>query len=142
MSLRYFVDTSAWKALIDQKDQFHSSVREVFDQCRQDKTFLITSDYVVSETLTLLRVRAGLGHGIAIKFGELIHFSRAVQMQFISPVLFQKAWEIFRRYGDKDYSFVDCTSFALMEKIKTREAITLDHHFAQYGFTVSPFLPR
>ena len=49
-----FVDTSAWFALFVPSDSLHSRVRDWFEQNAQQ---LVTTDYCVDETLTLLLVR-------------------------------------------------------------------------------------
>ena len=50
-----------------------------------------------------------------------------------------KAWEIFVQYEDKGFSFTDCTSFAIMERLKIDTAFVFDDHFIQYGkFIVIP----
>lgn len=41
-------------------------------------------------------------------------------------------------HRDKDYSFTDCTSFAVMRELRLREALTTDRHFRQAGFGVLP----
>lgn len=138
MSRGIFVDTGAWKAWIDKKDEDHQAIRNEFDRCRSEKIPLETSDYVVSETLTLLRMRPGLGHPVAVGFGEMVQSSHVIRIHAISSDLFQKAWKIFQRYSDKDFSFVDCTSFALMEKRGLKEVLALDDHFTQYGFQKTP----
>ncbi len=132
------MDTGGWKAFLDAKDQFHPTVKEQFNRFRFEKIPLETTDYVVSETLTLLRLRPGLGHRIAVEFGRMVQSSQVIQIHFITPELFQKAWEIFQRYSDKDFSFVDCASFALMEKRGLRRALSVDPHFTQYGFERFP----
>ena len=138
MSRRLFVDTGAWKAWLDKKDRFHQVVDQEFERCRRENISLVTTDYIISETLTLLRMRAGLGHALALKFGETIFSSQVIHLEFISTELFHKAWEIFRRYQNKDFSFVDCSSFALMEAQGLKEALSLDQHFTQYGFQRYP----
>ena len=42
------------------------------------------------------------------------------------------------RYADKDFSFTDCTSFAVMRELRLQKALTLDHHFAQMSFVAIP----
>jgi predicted nucleic acid-binding protein len=48
------------------------------------------------------------------------------------------AWERGQRcerFADKEWDWVDCTSFELMERRGIRDALSLDHHFTQAGFT-------
>ena len=45
----------------------------------------------------------------------------------------QRARDIIFRYEDKDFSMVDCISFALMERLSISYAFAFDRHFAQYG---------
>ncbi|MDT7605420.1 MAG: uncharacterized protein QOF61_3417 [Acidobacteriota bacterium] len=49
------------------------------------------------------------------------------------------AWEIFRDYADKDWSFTDCASKALIERLGIKTAFAFDRHFRQFGsVTVVP----
>lgn len=60
-----FVDTSDWCAFFDKTDSGHSTATEYLEQI----TFpLITSNYVIDETLTLVRNR--IGHSSATKIGK------------------------------------------------------------------------
>ena len=36
----------------------------------------------------------------------------------------------------KEWDWIDCASFELMERRGLREALSLDHHFAQAGFVL------
>ena len=40
----------------------------------------------------------------------------------------------FLKYADKDFSFVDCLSFAIIEDEKIDYALSFDHHFKLYHF--------
>ncbi|HIC94574.1 MAG TPA: PIN domain-containing protein [Anaerolineae bacterium] len=78
----------------------------------RQKAQLITSDYVLDGTLTLLRFRAG--HKEAVEFGRWVLQSPLVKVINVDEKIWQAAWEIFVRNKDKDFSFTDCTSFAIM----------------------------
>jgi predicted nucleic acid-binding protein len=45
----------------------------------------------------------------------------------------RRAVQIVLKYRDKDFSLVDASSFALMERLGLRRAIAFDPHFRQYG---------
>jgi predicted nucleic acid-binding protein len=97
---------------------------------------LYTTDYVVDETITLLRVR--IGHSPAVEFGKIVLSSKVIRMMPISAERWQKAWDLFVRYQDKEFSFTDCTSFAIMSELKLRKAMAFDQHFSQMGFSTVP----
>ena len=40
-----------------------------------------------------------------------------------------------RRHDEREYSFVDATSFATMRSLRIREALAFDGDFAAAGFT-------
>lgn len=64
--------------------------------------------------------------------------SLIVEVLWVTDALERDAWKIFEKHADKDYSFTDCTSFALMQAEAIRNAFTFDHHFKQYGFSMQP----
>ena len=43
------------------------------------------------------------------------------------------AWQVFRRFSDKEWSFTDCTSKVVMDRLGITTAFTFDHHFRQFG---------
>lgn len=137
--MRLFLDTSAFIALEDQDDHKHASAIEYRSRLRDGKTpfrSLYTSNYILDETLTLLRRH--LGHSAAISFGESIKASKAIKARWITPELDSMAWNIFEKHQDKEFSHTDCTSFALMEREAITTAFTIDKHFTQYGFRTVP----
>ncbi|MFW6111111.1 MAG: type II toxin-antitoxin system VapC family toxin [Thermoproteota archaeon] len=62
----------------------------------------------------------------------------AAVIRRVKPQIEEKAWEIFKKYQDKDFSFTDCTTFAMMEEEALSTAFTFDPHFQQYGFRMVP----
>jgi uncharacterized protein len=90
----------------------------------------------VSETITLLRYK--VGWAFAVNFGDKIRAGQLAELERISPADEDAAWGIFLRYRDHTFSFVDCTSFALMERLGLTTAITLDEDFRTFGFHCLP----
>jgi predicted nucleic acid-binding protein len=128
-----FVDTSAWYALVDKDDADHEAAAAFF---ATNTVPLITTNAVFAETVTLIRYR--IGHEAARIFGEKLKESSFARMVAVVPVDEERAWEIFTKYRDQDFSFVDCTSFATMQRMKLSDAFTFDRHFRVMKFTAVP----
>ena len=68
-----------------------------------------------------------------VQFRESVYKSDILEIIYISMDTEEEAYKIFKKYKDKDFSFTDCTSFALMERKKIKKAFSFDHHFIQHG---------
>jgi predicted nucleic acid-binding protein len=124
-----FADTSYWVALQFRRDAHHAEAVALWT--RRDKPSL-TTNHVVGETWTFLRRR--LGHGPALAFVEQIASSPRVSIRHVDDSLERDAWEWLRRHDEREYSFVDATSFALMRRLGLHEALAFDGDFAAAGF--------
>ena len=131
-----FVDTAGWMALADGADPAHAAARTARDDCLRDGGALITTDYVVDEMLTLIRLRLGL-HA-ARNWWERVDSSRRLRWEWIDPARADKARTWFFKWADKSFSFTDCTSFVVMDELSLRKALTTDRHFLQAGFEMLP----
>ena len=130
-----FVDTGAWYALLDEDDANHHAAVRFKDSLVHP---LVTSNYIADEVITLVRSR--LGHNVAVKIGQKLWGESIANLIRVTPRDEIKAWEIFMKYQDKAFSFTDCTSFTLMERVEVTEVFAFDEHFKQYGsFIVLPF---
>ena len=127
-----FVDTSAFLAIKNSRDTLHRDALALKERLFRAGRAILTSDYVLDESYTMIRRRAG--HRIAVEFGEELRGSSAVRVETITREIAEHAWAIFKRFADKDFSFTDCTSFALMRLLGVREALAFDDHFTQAGF--------
>jgi hypothetical protein len=123
-------------ACADEADPAHSSAVIVRDEWFEKGGLLFTTDYVVDETLMLLRLRLGLD--AAETWWSQIEASSRLRWEYIGPERADAACHLFFRYRDKDFSYTDCTSFAVMRELRLREALTTDRHFSQMGFSVHP----
>src|SRR5258708_1319925 len=134
--MKLFVDTAAWYALYDGRVEQHQAAKGLFDGLvHRHVTFFVT-DYIIDETLTLISGRPW--HAKAVACGEWLLRSPLVKVVRIEPARRDEAWEMFRGYRDKDFSFTDCTSFVVMHEHKLVDAFTFDHHFEQMGFQMWP----
>lgn len=134
--MRVFADTGAWCALYDRSDVHHARASAFLHELNKQKAQLITSDYVLDESLTLLRFR--VGHREAVDLGKWVLQSPLVKVVNVDEKIWQSAWDLFIRYDDKHFSFTDCTSFAIMRQLGLLNAFAFDHNFEQAGFVMLP----
>lgn len=126
------LDSAGFLALWDAADEHHErAVRLQGELARKQRRF-VTTEYVVDETVTLLLVRHS--HAAAVDFLGVVETSETLRLEWIGPDRFHAAAGLFRRHNDKEWSFTDCVSFAVMHELRIREAFTSDHHFRQAGF--------
>jgi predicted nucleic acid-binding protein len=131
-----FVDTSAFVALRNRSEAEHDSARATLAELIAEGAALFTSNYVFAETYTALMVRVGRGE--AIEWGRRFRAGGAVDLVHIDRATEDRAWEILERYDDKRWSYVDATSFALLERGGESDAFAFDAHFSQRGLQVVP----
>lgn len=122
-----FVDTSALFPLYNISDSHHIKAVEIARNLQEEQ---ITSNIIISEVLTLLSMR--VKRQIAINFGKSLT-EGGLRIIFIDQILHQNAWKIFQSIKDKDVSFADCTSFAVMEVLGIKKAFSFDEDFKRYG---------
>lgn len=133
--MRLFVDTSASVALADRRDRVHEKA-VAFVQENRPRLRFTTSDYVLDETVTLLRRR--IGHSPTVQFVNAILISKLYHIARIDDVLWHQAWALFKAHDDQMFSFTDCTSFVAMKALDISHAFTFDGHFRTAGFATLP----
>lgn len=123
-----FVDTGAWVATVASKDSNHTAaVRWV----EQNRLPLVTTDYVIDETLTLLKARDRADK--ALELGTDFFGGELTKIHLVEESEILAAWQIYRTFTDKDWSFTDCTSKVVMDNLGVLQAFSFDHHFRQFG---------
>jgi uncharacterized protein len=124
-----FVDTSYWVALQAARDERHGEAAALWrDQAKP----LITTNQVLGETWTFLR-RAG-NHRLAVGFLDRVLALKSLVIHHVDERLEAEASSWLRRHDEREYSFVDATSFAIMRRLRVREALAFDGDFAAAGF--------
>lgn len=130
-----FIDTGAWVAIADSSDQYSEEAGRLYTDLILKRVQIVTSDLVLVETFNLL-LRT-IGNAATISFESKLKAIPFLKTVPITAVDWERAWKILAKYADKDFSFTDCTSFALMERLKIKTAFAFDAHFRQFGFVLA-----
>jgi predicted nucleic acid-binding protein len=125
-----FVDTSFWVAVRNRRDTHHVEAETLLRGLADQQ--LVTSNHVRGETWTYLRRKAG--HRSAVSFLDVLERSERVEVVHTAPDVERRALAWLRKRDDREYSFVDATSFQLMRSLKVRDALAFDGDFAAAGF--------
>lgn len=126
------VDTSVFVASVATRDAHHSEAVALLRQ--HGAGGLVTTNHVRGETWTFLNRR--YGHHTAVAFLEMLDVSRVIEVVTIGDELEHQALRWLRRHDEREYSFVDATSFALMRTTRGSRALTFDADFAAAGFAM------
>ena len=127
-----FIDTSGFFALLSTADPAHTRACEQMARLARVRRRAVTTDHVLDETFTLLKVR-GLAHRCPA-FEQMLSTSRSLRVKWTEPAIFAAATALFLRRLDQGFSLTDCVSFTVMERDGLHEALTTDHHFRIAGF--------
>jgi hypothetical protein len=133
-----FVDSSAWIALAVQRDSRHAQARSFFRSII-DNTRLMTSNYVLGESLTFLTYRRWRRQ--AIELNSMIQAAtrtNLLTLEWVTPAVHDQAWEIYQQYDDQLFSFCDCTSFALCLSKGADFVFGFDRDFETVGLELRP----
>lgn len=135
-----FVDTSAWIALADKSDQNHHRAQTYYEQqIKPHSIQLLTSDYVLDETLTLIRYHMGLIY--ARTFWQSVQQAQdhgSLSISRVTEEVWLDALALFFRYHDQQFSFTDCTSFVLLARVPVDAVVSFDKDFLVAGFSIQP----
>lgn len=125
-----FVDSSFWLALRLRLDAHHSDAVELVEQHGDDR--LATTNHVRGETWTFLN--RGVSHRSAVDF--LDRLDRAPRLTIVQVTEEQEAQALrwLRRHDEREYSFVDASSFAVMRTLRITRALAFDGDFSAAGF--------
>lgn len=122
-----FIDSSVWFAAANSRDRLNRRAKSLLTQA----TRRLTSDHVLVETWLLLN--SGLGRAAAERFWDGIRQGVA-ELEAVTPGDLEAAWAIGLAYSDQDFSIVDRTSFAVMERRGIVRVLSFDDDFAIYRF--------
>lgn len=122
-----FVDTGVWYAALDRSDRSHTTATAVLAGTER----LVTSEFVLVEAWRLVAYR--LGYEVAERFWDGLRTGMA-RVESVTAGDQTAAWTIGLAYPDQQFSLVDRTSFAVMERMGIDRVATFDSDFAVYRY--------
>ncbi len=122
-----FVDTSAFYAAADTGDRHHVRAADLLAEADG----LVSTDHVLIESWRLMLVRGGFDAAEGF-WGKLR--GGLATIETVLPSDLDAAWRIGKDFPDQDFSIVDRTSFAVMERLGVTSAVSFDYHFAIYRY--------
>lgn len=125
-----FADTSYLYAGLVARDSRHAEAVALLSQV--DGREIVTTNHIAGECWSLLRRR--WGHAVASRFLDQLELSGVVTTHHVSEELEEGAFAWLRRHNEREYSFVDATSFAFMRENRITEALAFDGDFTAAGF--------
>jgi len=127
-----FIDTGAWFARFVPDDLAHTQVAKWFSANRD---VMVTSDFCVDETLTLLVARKR--PRLAVEAGHALFSESLARLYFLTRQI-HRSWILFQQRAAAGGSFTDRTSKILIDDLEVQTALALDEHFNQFGVSVFP----
>jgi len=130
--MRIFLDTSFLIALSDEKDKNHKRAKTSLKELVGKGTRFIVGRNILNEYLDGVTKRISKEKAIE----ELDHILNS-KLLVVEPVTerdWDKAIVYFKKYNDQQIDLTDCLSFAIMERLEMKSAITLDNDFKSHGF--------
>ena len=123
-----YADSGGWFALFVPDDKNHDAAVQWHTQNTRP---LLTTDYIVDETLTLMKARGEYRR--ALTLGRQFFSNELAVIHYLTQDDINEAWRTFAQFSDKEWSFTDCTSRVVMARLGITEAFAFDLHFSQFG---------
>jgi len=130
MTSEIFADTSALYALLDRNDRVHRAAATVFDRLDPESSQLVTTSYVVLETVSLVHARIGL----AAMRDWRDAFEPLLTIGWITRELHDRGMVALTSAAKRQVSLTDWTSFEFMRSRRISKAFAFDPHFREQGF--------
>lgn len=127
-----FADSSFLIAYMIERDRHHDAAVRLFQQVAAQRVAI--TNHVRGETWTWLRTRSR--HEKAVAFLDSVgHENGYIEVSHVPESMEADALRWLRQHDEREYSFVDATSFAYMRAKGITDALAFDGDFAAAGFT-------
>ncbi|MBI4690471.1 MAG: PIN domain-containing protein [Nitrospirae bacterium] len=132
--MRIFVDTSAFYALLDRDDSFHKNAKRVWLDILTPENTLITSNYILVESYSLIQHRLGMD-AVRIFQEDILPL---INIEWINSEIHKSGVSALLTSSKRKLSLVDCVSFEIMRNLGIKTVFAFDPHFKEQGFNSIP----
>ncbi len=127
-----FVDTSAIYALLVAEDDEHEHARSVLESLDAANVKLVSSSFVLHESLALLQARVGMA---AVRLFQEKVFP-VLDVEWITNDVYERGLAALLAASKRHISLADWTSFEIMRKRGIQSVFAFDDHFEEQGFEI------
>lgn len=136
--MKVFIDTSAFLAILDADDGYHSQAKTGWIELVISNAALFCNNYILVETFALVQHRLGME---AVRtFND--NMLPVVNVIWVDEAIHNAGISMLLAADRRKLSFVDCVSFETMRRWGIKIAFTFDPHFAEQGFECIHFQNR
>ncbi len=136
MTRSVFVNTSGWLALYNSNDPNHEAARQLWDDLRGQPLRFVTTDYVLDQVYTALKVFGSLHAAQA--FHQLVTNSALIRLFMTDSVIFDRAWKVFVDDENPRWTYTDCVNYSVVQYMGLSEVFTFDPDFTAPGMITIP----
>jgi uncharacterized protein len=120
------IDSDAFVGLLYEKDAHHKRATELFEELEKQKMILVTTNYIVAETATVLSNRQG--QALARAFLKAV---KRIPMIHINEDLHQQSLALFEKQTKRGTSVVDCSNVVVMRRFGIPQIFSFDKVYAK-----------
>lgn len=129
-----FVDTSVFLAVLNKDDLNNERASITLSNLVENGEILLCTNYILVEAYALIQNRMGMD--------AINDFQKdilpSMNVAWIDKEEHQNIATRFISNNRRQLSFVDCSSFEIMQRLGIHTAFTFDKHFREQGFDVIP----
>ena len=123
-----FIDANVFIALLNRQDGLHERASALWDELENKGYDLVTSNFVISEVITVLSMRAG--KQVALLFANMVYHKTAVlRILRVNEETELRAVSYLKSLKSKNVSFCDCATLAVLDLFNIDNLATFDKDF-------------
>jgi uncharacterized protein len=130
--VRIFIDTSAIIAFMNKDDEFYKDSFKIFSKLLEERAKIISSNYILLETMVILKNRIGI-EAVKVLKNDILP---VIKIFWIDEDIHNFCVNTQIAADRKKVSLVDYTSCEIMRRLNIRQAFTFDNHFKDMGFEI------